>query len=910
MTAAVPATRPAGVEWYNETPHLKLRLNHVLKLHVPDIPEWKYVQVIGGGGLCEVGITVVGSWAEVQREDHLNKTPKECLYMFVSNFDFNTSISTWDWIERHRLPVAERAVQGPAGDVAADEEDLEKVVTPKFCRARLYKDGKGLKRHPTMQEYAYLHLAARACTQMLREQRLVSHGAGTGDAAKYSPFQFRVEVPVSERMPLPGGWSDADVALTFPAEGDPDKMSYFQRRSVKGLQGKKEYYWWTNPMSGRRYWNKCPESDDEKESTEAEGEGEEEMSMESRVKMHKCLTIKGKGNDKYKEGEFEAALELYQEALDTFPHAQTEAEKKRAAKDVGFISAFQNLVSNSAHALLKLQRFEEVVKATTRLVGRHMTHQDSVYQVRCLWARAQAYEGLRQYENAHQDVNLLLRQARQDQSKGLKLEVPMRPMQDAIARLQTTMEGVEGSVRWTRLLAPGGAGSTKTGGQHTIPPRFFHAAAVDGSTSTLYVHGGTYQPQDGDDGRQCQRWDVWRLHLQRDPGEEPHLWEDVECLGVPPPALEGHSAVIYNGVMTVFGGNNLMRISREGYSSPNRECYCWELHLATREWREGPMTGAPSARKHHTAVLYGGKMWVYGGQLVRLPGCQHPVDDGEGAESNCSVARSEVWSLTLATGEWQCESAGCADWEMTAEEDGREETRWQTEGDADEDHAADAMVGGEESEAKAGEEGPMAREHHICWVHGHKMIVFGGHRGLDFSRPIPYTRGEGYLADLWEYTFKDGTWRRLSTGGMVPGPRSETCAAIFRGRAVYIWGGYAEVTGGSKYFADGLRLIHHTNQKPAWYHMHAGAGSPSARAGCTLTVHEESKQAVLVGGYNGMEDNGPSVGVKGDTWFLTLSKHKEPSTASQQPCAHCGDVKSSWSLTMLFADEFLEESIT
>eukprot|EP00854_Cymbomonas_tetramitiformis_P017344 gene17344-20639_t len=298
----------AGVEWYKEAQHIKLCLNHVLRLHVPDIPEWNYFQVIGGGGLCDVGFCAVGSWADVQRG--LDKMPQESLCVFISNLDITTSMPTWDWIDRHRLPVVERAARGPAGDVAADEEDLEKA--------------------------------------------------------------FRVEVPVLERMPLPGGWSDVDVSLTFPAESDPDKMSLFQRRVVKGLKEYKDHYWWTNPMSGKRHWIEYSDSDEVEERERTKGEGEEEMSMESRAKMHRCLTIKAKGNDRYKEGKFEAALELYREALVAFLHPQSAAEKTRAGKDTGCLLAFQNVVSNYAQASLKLQRFEEVVTAATQIVGVHL----------------------------------------------------------------------------------------------------------------------------------------------------------------------------------------------------------------------------------------------------------------------------------------------------------------------------------------------------------------------------------------------------------------------------------------------------------------------------------------------------------------------------------------------------------
>ena len=44
-------------KWYDLKPWLLLRMNHVLRVEVEGSP-YKFVQVIGGGGSCEIGIII------------------------------------------------------------------------------------------------------------------------------------------------------------------------------------------------------------------------------------------------------------------------------------------------------------------------------------------------------------------------------------------------------------------------------------------------------------------------------------------------------------------------------------------------------------------------------------------------------------------------------------------------------------------------------------------------------------------------------------------------------------------------------------------------------------------------------------------------------------------------------------
>ena len=61
--------------------------------------------------------------------------------------------------------------------------------------------------------------------------------------------------------------------------------------------------------------------------------------------------------------------------------------------------------------------------------------------------------------------------------------------------------------------------------------------------------------------------------------------------------------MLYGIKMVVFGEN-------DGGSYRND---VWQLELTTNTWSQISPTGGPTARRFHTAVLYGTKMVVFGG---------------------------------------------------------------------------------------------------------------------------------------------------------------------------------------------------------------------------------------------------------------------------------------------------------
>ncbi|XP_023219241.1 uncharacterized protein LOC111621353 isoform X2 [Centruroides sculpturatus] len=97
--------------------------------------------------------------------------------------------------------------------------------------------------------------------------------------------------------------------------------------------------------------------------------------------------------------------------------------------------------------------------------------------------------------------------------------------------------------------------------------------------------------------------DFWRF----DPVQS--LWEELRCRGNRPPCLQEHTMVGWRHFLYVFGGEI-------GFASTG-ETPLWILDTGVGTWRKHHIRGLsgqqPSGRRGHTSVVYNGAMHVYGG---------------------------------------------------------------------------------------------------------------------------------------------------------------------------------------------------------------------------------------------------------------------------------------------------------
>lgn len=86
---------------------------------------------------------------------------------------------------------------------------------------------------------------------------------------------------------------------------------------------------------------------------------------------------------------------------------------------------------------------------------------------------------------------------------------------------------------------------------------------------------------------------------------QPFVWTPFHIQKSGPSPRRGHSAVLADTYMVIFGGCYM-----------ESKCYndLYFLDFRTQSWIPFPATGAiPSPRQGHSATLYGSTMWVYGG---------------------------------------------------------------------------------------------------------------------------------------------------------------------------------------------------------------------------------------------------------------------------------------------------------
>ena len=118
--------------------------------------------------------------------------------------------------------------------------------------------------------------------------------------------------------------------------------------------------------------------------------------------------------------------------------------------------------------------------------------------------------------------------------------------------------------------------------------------------------------------------DVWEYNISS------RIWTELSPSGTPPAARAFHTAIEYSGKMYVFGGLDV--------SSSYNDLY--ELDLSTFAWSSPSTTGGPpDIRFNHTAIEYTGKMYIFAG-----------------VTNDPLFWFNDVWELNLTTFAWLLKS--------------------------------------------------------------------------------------------------------------------------------------------------------------------------------------------------------------------------------------------------------------
>merc|ERR1719230_2394340 len=122
---------------------------------------------------------------------------------------------------------------------------------------------------------------------------------------------------------------------------------------------------------------------------------------------------------------------------------------------------------------------------------------------------------------------------------------------------------------------------------------------------------------------------VWTLDLPS------NAWNLIDINGIKPSKRFGHSAIVYNGSMVMFGGFPEYNAQDNWYND------AWTLNLTTYTWTElDTSVTKPSGRYLQSSILHNKKMVMFGGNGRCTSG---------GDVNNCDVELDDVWTLSLGT---------------------------------------------------------------------------------------------------------------------------------------------------------------------------------------------------------------------------------------------------------------------
>eukprot|EP00667_Euglena_gracilis_P001554 EG_transcript_1554 len=269
--------------------------------------------------------------------------------------------------------------------------------------------------------------------------------------------------------------------------------------------------------------------------------------------------------------------------------------------------------------------------------------------------------------------------------------------------------------------------------------RWGHSAVVH--RGAMYVFGGSIESSHGaPQDRSGETNDFHQLAF------EFHEWTPVfVSKGTAPAARCGHSACVIGTKMVIFGGNG------------HRQKHYNDLHefdFETQEWSEIAVASKKSAwpvgRTGHTAVVYGKRVFIFGGRSNKPPRRANSHEEEGRAARRRSVGAGEGEADGGSPG------AGAGGPEEEDDDLGDLERGIHFLADLYSFDFKAAKWRLEKPRQDQGDFVPVGRSGHAAGVAGAKMYIMGGTDGTD------------YFGDVAEYCFESGAWSRVAMDVEVP----------------------------------------------------------------------------------------------------------------------------------------------
>ncbi|OQS01025.1 hypothetical protein ACHHYP_01944 [Achlya hypogyna] len=564
--------------FWQAQPWLHMRINHVVRVEMHGSP-YRFVQILGGTGCCDVALMVHKDWSEVQNENWSVATMRcnaEGFYSVVKA-EFQPpgqGCRSWkdlDYIEAQTRLGTPLMLPDPN-----NPDPVTQPVLPLFTRISIKrKSGNDIDVRQvaaTMEEIVYLQVAMSVIMTILDDDLLtaVPHSP-VGDYRKF--YAFDTTLPITPAMvaynKLPE--DKRRVHVQYPALDDPSRMSHLQ---IIGVELSPKPADDEAPTTARKK--------KKKKKGKAKGDAGDDMDVQSLARMREIMTQKAAANSFYQKGLFKEAYDQYTSAIAEFQVFRSRLEAHHQ-KDPQMVLNGDNLYSNRAQASLRLEWYRNVVEDCNHVIPFIVSHCANIYVIRCLHARARAYAALHQYDDAFDDWHVLAIESQ----KGNKDVPPAGYLAEQGQRIQAKLTACAVPACWRALPAAGPKLN-----------RFFHSAVLHPDGSGLLVFGGRSTTMFGteDDDVAVHQYSF-----------EAKKWTTVPGSGAKPPCLAGHSAVVHGREMFVYGGCPLHEEDQASGAlyAYNVDSHVWTLVRAPDE--------PTSVRNEHVAVVHRDRMLVFGG---------------------------------------------------------------------------------------------------------------------------------------------------------------------------------------------------------------------------------------------------------------------------------------------------------